>query len=162
MGGRGLFWAREAEQMRRHFADLDLLRAFGDAITAVVAIDVLERLVAGITDATVHLDCQIRRLAAEPVAAVVRHRHPIGYLEAVLAVEVPGGLVDKVAHYLAFRMQLGKRPLDRLVRRQLLADHRTGAGVFDALVDAVLRDADARGALADTVLLDEILGDAEA
>src|SRR5258705_310763 len=83
------------------------------------------------------------------LAAVVRHRHPIADLEAVLAVEVPGGLVDKVAHHLAFRMQLGKRPLDRLVRRQLLAEHRTGAGVFDALVDAVLRDADARGGLAD-------------
>src|SRR6266851_4060910 len=92
------FLAAHAEQMPRHFADLDLLRAFGDAIAAVVAIDVLERLVAGITDATVHLDCQIRRLAGEPVAAVVRHRHPIADLEVVLAVEVPGGLVDKVAH----------------------------------------------------------------
>ncbi len=34
------------EQKSRYFADLDLLAALGDAIAAVVAVDVLERLVA--------------------------------------------------------------------------------------------------------------------
>jgi hypothetical protein len=38
--------AHIAEQEPRHFALLDFLAAFGDAVAAVVAIDVLERLVA--------------------------------------------------------------------------------------------------------------------
>src|SRR6185437_10501701 len=89
------------------------------------------------------------------------HRHPVADLEMIPAVEMPGGLVDESAHHLAFRVQLGERKLDRLVRRQRLAEDHALARIGDALVDAVLRDADARGGLADAVLVDEMLRDDE-
>src|ERR1700730_18305563 len=44
-----------AEQESRDFALLDFLAAFGDAVPAVVAVDVLERLVARIAHAAMHL-----------------------------------------------------------------------------------------------------------
>ena len=53
---------------------LDLLRALGDAIAAVVAIDVLERGVPGVAQSAVHLHGPVGRLAAEAVRPVVAHR----------------------------------------------------------------------------------------
>ena len=47
------------------FRILDLLAPLGDAIPAVVAVDVLEGLVAGVADAAVHLHRAVGRLAAE-------------------------------------------------------------------------------------------------
>ena len=55
--------APAAEEEGRHLADLDLFRALGDAITAVVAVDVFERLVARIADAAMDLDGPVGRLA---------------------------------------------------------------------------------------------------
>src|SRR5579883_1399915 len=86
--GRGLLRAPEAEQRAGDAADLDLLRALGDAVAAVMAVDVLERRVARIADAAMHLDRAVRRLAYQPVGAVVRHRHPLRNVHVVLAVEV--------------------------------------------------------------------------
>src|SRR5579883_2378222 len=154
--------AHHAEEMARHLADLDLLGAFGDAIAAVMAIDMLEGLVPGITHAAMDLDREIGRLAGEAIAAVIRHRNPIAHFEMVLAVEMPSRLVDEVAHHLAFRVKLGEWPLDRLVGGERLAEDPARAGIFDALIDAVLRDADARCRLADAVLMDEMLGHDEA
>src|SRR5688500_17130083 len=64
-----------AEQVACHLAHLDLLRSLGDAVAAVVAVDVLERLVARITQAAVHLHGAVGRLADQPVRPVVAHRH---------------------------------------------------------------------------------------
>src|SRR3546814_7754845 len=63
-----------AEQIGRHFLHLDFLRALGDAIAAVVALDVLERLVARIADAAVHLHRAGGRLAATAVRPVISLR----------------------------------------------------------------------------------------
>src|SRR6185369_7741119 len=90
--GRGLLGAPEAEQGAGDAADLDLLAALGDAVAAVMAVDVLERRVARIADAAMDLDRPVRRLADQPVGAVIRHRHPFADVHVVLAVEVPGGL----------------------------------------------------------------------
>src|SRR6266851_4891400 len=66
---RGLLHAPEAEQRAGDAADLDLLRAFGDAIAPVVAVDVLERCVARIADAAMDLDGAIGRLTDQAVGA---------------------------------------------------------------------------------------------
>ena len=42
-------FAGEAEQVAGDFPDLDILRTFRDAITAMVAVDVLKWLITGIT-----------------------------------------------------------------------------------------------------------------
>src|SRR5262245_57813229 len=59
--------AHVAEQVARHLAHLDLLGAFGDAVAAVVAVDVLERLVARVADAAVHLHRAVGRLADQAI-----------------------------------------------------------------------------------------------
>src|SRR5579883_3139921 len=152
-----LLLAAHAEEMTGDAADLDFLRSLGDAIAAMMAIDVLERLVPRIAQAAMDLDGEIGRLAGKAVAAVIRHRHPLAHLQMLVAVEMPGGLVDEIAHHFAFRVKLGERPLDRLVDGERLAEDDAVARVFDALVDAVLRDADTRRGLADAVLVDEML-----
>src|SRR5215472_16953853 len=65
--------AAHAEEMAGDAADLDFLGAFGDAIAAMMAIDVLEGLMARIAKAAMDLDREVRRLAGKPVAPVVRH-----------------------------------------------------------------------------------------
>src|SRR5713226_7017172 len=84
---RGLLHPPEAEQRAGDAADLDLLRAFGDAIAPVVAVDVLERRVARIADAAMDLDGAIGRLADQAVGTVVGHSHPLAHLHVVLAIE---------------------------------------------------------------------------
>src|SRR5581483_8557254 len=63
-----------AEPERRHLAHLDLLGAFRDAVAAVVAVDVLERLVARVAEAAMGLHRAVGCLAAQPVAPVIAHR----------------------------------------------------------------------------------------
>src|ERR1700687_5200020 len=67
-----------AEQESRHFALLDFLAAFGDALAAVMAVDVLERLVARITHAAMHLHGAVGGLAAQPVRPVIAHGNLVG------------------------------------------------------------------------------------
>src|SRR5216683_5456087 len=63
-----------AEQKSRHFPLLDFLAAFGDAVAAVVTVDVFERLVARIAHAAVHLHGAVGSLAAETVGPEITHR----------------------------------------------------------------------------------------
>jgi hypothetical protein len=63
---------------------------------------------------------------------------------------------------LVLAVQLGEAELDRLVARQGLAEGVALPGVAHALLDAVARRAQARGGLADAVLVDEVLGDGQA
>src|ERR1700722_10971407 len=67
-----------AEQKSRHFALLDFLAAFGDAVAAVVAVDVLERLVARIAHAAMDLHGAVGGLATEPVRPEIAHRDLVG------------------------------------------------------------------------------------
>jgi hypothetical protein len=61
-----------SEQKSRHLPLLDLLAAFGDAVAAVVAVDVLERLVTRIAHAAMHLHGALSRAArAMPRSRVV-------------------------------------------------------------------------------------------
>jgi len=84
-----------------HPPHLDLLGAVGDAVAAVVAIDVLERLVARVADRAVHLHRAIRGLADETVRAVVAHRDLVRDLSRYVGlrhlVHLPRGLVDQRA-----------------------------------------------------------------
>ena len=158
---RGLL-LHEAEHVAGDAAHLDLLGALGDPVAAVVAVDVLERLVPRVAEPAVHLHRPVGRLAAQPVGPVVAHRHLVGLRERAVGVHQPRRLVDQRAQHLALRLQLDERELDRLVRRQRLAERLALLGVLHRLVDAELRRAEARRRLADAVLVEEVLDDAEA
>src|ERR1700738_2595993 len=80
----------ELEQSLRHPADLYLLRALGDSVPAVMPVDVFERLVAGVSDTAEHLHRTVGGITHQAIGAVVGHRHLVGYLEVVVAVEMPG------------------------------------------------------------------------
>src|SRR5580704_1772615 len=67
-----------AEQKPRDLSLLDFLAAFGDAVAAVVAIDVLERLVARIAHAAMHLHGAIRGFTTQPVCPEIAHRDFVG------------------------------------------------------------------------------------
>ena len=72
-----IFWALAllyiAEHMATDFAHLDFLRAFGDAVPSMVAIDVLKGLVARVTNAAVCLHGLIGGVANQAVGPVVTH-----------------------------------------------------------------------------------------
>src|SRR5690606_21129939 len=61
----------ETEQVPGDPAHLDLLRPLGDPVPAMVAVDVLERLVAGVPHAAVDLHRAVGGVADEPVGPVV-------------------------------------------------------------------------------------------
>src|SRR5258706_8857196 len=63
--------AAEVEQVLRDAPNLHFLGTLGDAIAAVVTVDVLERQRAAVTDAAMHLHCPVSRLAAQPDGAEV-------------------------------------------------------------------------------------------
>ena len=134
--------AHEAEHVSGDPPHLDLFRPLGDPVAPVVAIDMLERLVAGIAEPAMHLHRPVGRLAAQPVRPVVAHRNLVRDRERAHRIHLPRRLVDQRAQHLALRLQLNQRKLDRLVRRQLLAERRALVGVGDRLVDAELRGAE--------------------
>src|SRR5216684_6634969 len=85
-----------AEQEPRDLPLLDFLTAFGDAVATVVAVDVLERLVARIAHAAMDLHGAVGSLAAQPVSPEIAHRNPVGQrvldLRLGQLVHLPGGL----------------------------------------------------------------------
>src|SRR3546814_10971845 len=62
-----------AEQIGRHLAHLNLFRALCDAVAAMVAIAVLERLVPRIADPAMDLHRAVGRLADAAVRPLVAH-----------------------------------------------------------------------------------------
>src|SRR5712671_6314682 len=115
-----------AEQKSRDLALLDFLAAFGDAVAAVMAVDVLKRLVARVTHAAMHLHGAVGGLAAQPVRPKIAHRNLVG--ERVLDLRLrefihfPSGLADQQPQHFGLRRQLHQRPLDRLVLGQRAAE----------------------------------------
>src|SRR3954453_5459925 len=154
--------AHEAEQVAGDAPHLDLLGALGDAGAAVVAVDVLERLVARVAEAAVHLHGAVGGVAAQSVADVVAHRYLLADGERAVGVHLPRRLVDQRAQHVGLRLQLHERELDALVGGERLAERLALLRVLDRLVDAVLRGAERRRGLADAVLVEEHLRDGEA
>src|SRR5690348_7637537 len=68
----------EAKQNLRNPAHLDLLGALGDTVAAMMAVNMLEGLVARVAQAAMHLHRAVCRIAHEPVCAVIAHRDLIG------------------------------------------------------------------------------------
>src|SRR5215218_184430 len=153
----------EAEQVSGDVANLDLLRALGDAVPPVVTVDVLEGLVSGVPDAAVHLHRAVGRLADETVGAVVAHRDLVADAAdlAVAGVHLVRRLADERAKELYVGGQLDQRPLDRLALRQRLAEGLALLRVLDALGHAVVCRAHPGGRLAQAVLVHEEERDVE-
>src|SRR3569833_486082 len=73
--------ADEAEHVAGDVADLDLITALGDAVAAVVAVDVLELLVPRIAPAAMHLHRPVGGVADQLVALVVAHADLVGEIK---------------------------------------------------------------------------------
>ena len=129
----GRLLVHEAEHVAGDAAHLDLLGAFGDAVAAVVAVDVLERLVPRVAEAAVHLHGPVGGLAAQPVGPVVAHADLVALAERAVRVHRPRRLVDQRAQHLALRLQLDQRELDGLVGGQRLAERLALLGVLHRL-----------------------------
>ena len=114
--------------MRGHFADLNFFRAFGNAVSAMVAINMLKRHMARITDAAMHLNGAVGRLADQPIGPVIAHGDFIGQIYRHFGfahlIHLRRRFIDQIADHLAFRVQFGERKLDRLIGRQRLAERR--------------------------------------
>src|SRR3954452_16065731 len=67
-----------SKQEPRDLALLDFLAAFSNAVAAMMAIDMLERLVARVAHAAMHLHGAVSGLAAQPVRPVITHRDLVG------------------------------------------------------------------------------------
>src|ERR1700690_947681 len=146
----------EAEQVSRDVADLDLLGALGDAVASVVAVDVLERLPARVAQPTVDLHRAVGGIADEPVGTEVAHRDLVAdAADAIARVHLARGLAHERTQQLHVGRELDQRPLDRLALGQGLPERDSLLGVRDALAHAVVGRSDARGRLADAVLVHE-------
>ena len=75
----------------------------------------------------------------------------------VLLIQVPGGLVNQVAHHFGLGMQFRQGKLNGLIGGQGLAPGFALFGVIHRLVDAELRRAQGRGRLPDAVFVQESL-----
>ncbi len=122
-------------------------------------VDVLERFVTAVTHAAEGLHGLVGGVAHQSVGAVVGHRHLVGDLQVVVAVQVPGRVIDQQPHHLGFGLQLRQRPLHGLVDRQRPAEHDALTGVLGGAVDAVLCGPQAAGRLPNPVLVQESLRD---
>src|SRR5260370_7726857 len=98
--------AAEIEQILRHAADLHFLGALGDAIAAMMAIDVLERQRAAVADAAMHLHRPVRRLAAQPVGAEVTDGYHVADLQRILPIHLPAVPELEIPHQSFFSPQL--------------------------------------------------------
>ena len=99
--------AQKPEQVPGDLADLDFFRPFGDAVAAVMAVDMLERLVAGVALAAEDLHGSIGGLPDQTVGAVVGHGNLLGHRHVVVLVKIPGGLMNQIADHFGFGMKFG-------------------------------------------------------
>src|SRR6516225_4629962 len=85
----------EVEQPLGNPTNLDLLGALGDPVAAVMTIDVLERLVAAVTEAAEDLHGPVGGVADQSVGPVIGHRNLVRHLHVVVAVQMPGGVLHQ-------------------------------------------------------------------
>ena len=112
----------EGEQVLRHATHLHFLRAFGDPVAAMVAIDMLEGEGAAVTHAAMHLHGAVGGLAAESVRAEIADRHHVADLQRILPIHLPGGAEDESPQHLVLRPELDERELHSLLLRQRFAE----------------------------------------
>src|SRR5438270_5987619 len=153
--------AHIAEQESRHFAFLDLLTALGDAVAAMMPVDMLERLMARIAHSTMHLHGAIGGLTAQPVCPEVAHRHLVRqrmlHLRLSELIHFPRRLPDQQPQHLRLRGEFDQRPLDRLVLRQRMTERLALARVFDTLLNAINGGSKRTRGLSDPILMHKAL-----
>ena len=93
-----LFGADHAQRFwcdLRQRDDLNFFGTFGNSIPAVVAIDVLKRLVPGVAHTTVYLHGKICRFATQPVRLVIAHGDFVRDRECTVFIHQPGRFVNE-------------------------------------------------------------------
>ena len=108
----------ESEHIACDAAFLDLFRTFGNTISAVMTIDVLERFVASVADAPVDLDRTVGCVADQAVRAVVAHRHAVGDVHGA----GPGEAIRRGADYLVVGRPITQAPDPRAAARRMAAE----------------------------------------
>ena len=144
-----------------HLAHLDLFRALGDAVTAVMTVDVLERHVPAVTDPSTGLHGPVGGVAGQAVRSIVAHGDLMGDLHVVALVELGGGGSHEEPKGGRVGMQFHEGKLDGLIGRQFFPPGHAVVGVADRFVDAVLGRAEGGGRLANAVLMNKVLGQLE-
>ena len=106
-------WLRlthKPEQMACHFAHLYLFSALCNAVSSVMAVDMFKGFVARISHAAVHLHCEISRVAAQAVRAVIAHadlvRKPYGDFGFGHRVHLGGSLINQKPQHFSLGRQL--------------------------------------------------------
>jgi hypothetical protein len=113
----------------------------------VVAVDVLEGLMAAVADAAVDLNILISSLTAEPIRPIVTHRDLMA--DALLnllvrhGIHLAGCLADNEPQHLRLGQQLYEWELDALVQGEGFAEGGSRSCVGDAFADTEACDADA-------------------
>ena len=67
-------FATEAKEMLSYFAHLNFFGTFGDAVAAVMAIDVFKGHMPAVSDSPARLHCSISGVTHQTVSAVIAHR----------------------------------------------------------------------------------------
>ncbi len=155
--------AHEAEHVAGDAAHLDLLGALGDAVAAVVAVDVLERLVARVAEP-----------AEAPASPGRPPRSTTGWPSSCTSTPCPTARTRRRCPSTTRSCGSSARSISHCVCSstsgnwiawfvgERLAERLAHLGVLDRLVDAELRRAEARRRLADPVLVEEVLDDTAA
>jgi hypothetical protein len=158
--------AHKPEQMPRHLAHLNLFGTFGDAVAAVVAVNMFKWPVARIAHAAVDLHREIGCVAAQAIRFVIAHadlvRQANGDFGFGHHVHLRRRLVDQQPEHFSLGLQLNQRKLDRLIGGERLAKGLALLGISNRFIDAILCRAERRCRLPNAVFMNEMLRDREA
>ena len=101
--------------MASYLAHLDFLAALGNAITTVMAINVLKRHVPGVPHPTAGLHCAVGGITCQSVGTVIAHGNEMRHFHMVLVIERPRRVANHLAQHGGLGVKLNKWKLDSLV-----------------------------------------------
>ncbi len=102
--------------MAPHLAHLDFFTALGNAIPAVMAVNVLKRHVPGVPHPTAGLHCAVGGIASQAVGTVVTHCNEVRHFHVVLVVERPCRIAHHLAQHGGLGVQFNEWELNSLIR----------------------------------------------
>ena len=129
----------EPKQAAGDFAHLNLFRPFCNAISAMVAVNMLKRHMTAVADSPTGLHCAIGGIAGQTVCAVVTHSYEVSYFHVVLLVEQGGRITNKLTQHGCFSVQFNQWELDSLIDAEFLTPRDALVRITHCFIDAILR-----------------------
>jgi hypothetical protein len=102
--------------MASYLAHLNFLTALGDAITAVMTVNVLKRHVPGVPHPTAGLHCTVGCVTGQSVGTVIAHGNEMRDFHVVLIVERPRRVTNHLAQHGGLCVKLNQWKLNCLIR----------------------------------------------